>query len=61
MAVTLTSAGLLLVRARGFLDRRSWATPGGRIPRAARLLPLFTSTVIIAAGCLLTLGAISKF
>lgn len=60
MAVTLTSAGLLLVRARGFLDRRSWGSPGGRIPRVAQLLPFVTSTVIIVAGCLLTAGAISK-
>jgi nickel/cobalt transporter (NicO) family protein len=60
MAVTLTGAGLLLVRARGLLDRRSWATPGGRIPRLTRLLPLLTSTIIVVVGCLLTLGAAAK-
>jgi nickel/cobalt exporter len=51
MAVTLTAAGLLLVRARGALDRR--AARGlrpGRVAALTRALPLATSSVIVAVG-----------
>ena len=60
MAVTLTSAGLLLVRARGLLDRFSWSSPTGRITRLTRFLPLVTSSVIIVAGAFLAANAIAK-
>jgi ABC-type nickel/cobalt efflux system permease component RcnA len=48
MAATLTGAGVLLLRARGALDRTR-----GRIPSLARVasaLPLATSSVIVALG-----------
>jgi nickel/cobalt exporter len=57
MAVTLTSAGLLLVRARGLLDRFSWTSPTGGITRLTRLLPLVTATVIVVAGLVLASNA----
>ena len=60
MAVTLTSAGLLLVRARSLLDRFSWSSPTGRITRLTRFLPLVTSSVIIVAGAFLAANAIAK-
>jgi ABC-type nickel/cobalt efflux system permease component RcnA len=60
MAATLTGAGLVLVRARGFIDRRSWGSPHGRINRLSRTLPLVTATVIIAAGTFVAVGAIAK-
>ena len=60
MALTLTSAGLLLVRARGLLDRRSWTSSTGRITRLTRLLPLATASVIVVAGLLLATNAAVK-
>ena len=60
MAVTLTSAGLLLVRARGLLDRFSWSSPTGRITRFTRFLPLVTASIIIGAGAFLAANAIAK-
>lgn len=60
MAVTLTSAGLLLVRARSFLDRFSWSSPTGRVTRFTRFLPLVTSSVIIIAGAFLAANAVAK-
>jgi ABC-type nickel/cobalt efflux system permease component RcnA len=60
MAVTLTGAGLLLVRARGLIDRRSWGTPTGRVMRVTRVLPLVTSTIIIGAGCLVAASALGR-
>jgi ABC-type nickel/cobalt efflux system permease component RcnA len=48
MAFTLTAAGLLLLRARGALDRRGIA--GTRLARLAGALPLATSSVIVAVG-----------
>jgi nickel/cobalt transporter (NicO) family protein len=60
MAVTLTSAGLLLVRARSLLDRFSWSSPTGRVTRLTRFLPLVTSSVIIVAGAFLAANAIAK-
>ena len=60
MAITLTSAGLLLVRARGLLDRFSWSSPTGRITRFTRFLPLVTASIIIGAGAFLAANAIAK-
>jgi nickel/cobalt exporter len=48
MAVTLTAAGLLLLRARAVLDRRGWT--GGRAAAAVRLLPLGTAAVVVLVG-----------
>jgi ABC-type nickel/cobalt efflux system permease component RcnA len=61
MAVTLTTAGLLLVRARGALDRR--AAQGARSAGPARavalaqLLPLATSSLIVFVGLFLAARA----
>ena len=55
MAVTLTGAGLLLVRARGAIERRlSTSGPGGgRLASVAGVLPLVTAVCIVGAGLLL--------
>lgn len=48
MAVTLTAAGLLLLRARAVLDRRGWT--GGRAASFVRLLPVTTAGIVIVVG-----------
>ncbi len=48
MAVTLTAAGLLLLRAQSLLDRRGWTLGRGR--NLSRLLPLGTASVVIVVG-----------
>jgi nickel/cobalt exporter len=48
MAVTLTAAGLLLLRARAVLDRRGWT--GGRAASVVHLLPLGTAAVVVLVG-----------
>ena len=56
MAVTLTGAGLLLVRARGAIERRLSTSGGaraGRLASVAGALPLLTATCIVVAGLLL--------
>ena len=55
MAVTLTGAGLLLVRARGAIERRlsSSGPRAGRLASLAGALPLLTATCIVVAGLLL--------
>ena len=55
MAVTLTGAGLLLVRARGAIERRlvTSGLASGRLASAAAALPLLTPACIIAAGLFL--------
>jgi ABC-type nickel/cobalt efflux system permease component RcnA len=50
MAATLTGAGLLLVRARAFLDRRSSEPRRPWLPSVARLMPVASSSVIMAVG-----------
>ena len=51
MAVTLTAAGLLLVRARRVLDVRAARRVGaGRLDDIARVLPLATSSLIVVVG-----------
>ena len=57
MAVTLTGAGLLLVRARGLIERRlSRSDPrSGRLASLAGALPVLTATCIVAAGLFLAL------
>lgn len=48
MAITLTVAGLLLLRAQGLLARRGWMT--GRGLRWAYLLPVVTAGLVVAVG-----------
>jgi nickel/cobalt exporter len=58
MAVTLTVAGLLLLRARAVLDRRGWSLGRGR--RLVALLPLGTAGVVVLVGLGLVLrGALT--
>ncbi len=57
MAVTLTAAGLLLLRARAVLDRRGWT--GGRAARWVRLLPLGTAAVVVLVGLGLVVRGLS--
>lgn len=52
MALTLTGAGLLLVRARSMIEHR--LRPGARAEAAARLLPVATAAAIVVAGLVLT-------
>jgi ABC-type nickel/cobalt efflux system permease component RcnA len=55
MALTLTGAGVLLVRARAALDRRAGARAGGRSRLAplARALPLASAAAITVVGLFL--------
>jgi ABC-type nickel/cobalt efflux system permease component RcnA len=56
MAVTLTAAGLLLVRARAVLDRRAArGSRPGRLAGVIRALPLATSSLIVTVGVYLAL------
>jgi ABC-type nickel/cobalt efflux system permease component RcnA len=48
MAVTLTAAGLLLIRAQAVLDRRGWTL--GRGQALGRLLPVLTAAVVVLVG-----------
>ena len=48
MAVTLTAAGLLLLRAQAVLDRRGWRLGRGR--NLGRLLPVATAGVVVLVG-----------
>ena len=58
MAVTLTVAGLLLLRARALLDRRGWAL--GRRQRLVRLLPLGTAGLVVLVGLGLVLRGLAS-
>ena len=58
MAVTLTAAGLLLLRARAALDRRGWSA--GRGAGLVRLLPLSTAAVVVLVGVALVLRGIAS-
>ena len=59
MALTLITAGLLLVRARGTLDSRL-ARAGSRSRALARALPVATASLVVVAGVGLTVRAISQ-
>jgi len=48
MAVTLTAAGLLLLRAQSAFDRRGWTVGRGR--NLGRLLPMGTASVVMIVG-----------
>jgi ABC-type nickel/cobalt efflux system permease component RcnA len=54
MAVTLTAAGIALVRARGAIERRLAAPGAGRLASVVGALPKLTATCIVAGGLLLT-------
>jgi nickel/cobalt exporter len=57
MAVTLTAAGLLLLRAQAVLDRRGWSLGRGR--HLGRLLPVLTAAVVVVVGVgLVTRGVV---
>jgi ABC-type nickel/cobalt efflux system permease component RcnA len=62
MAFTLTAAGLLLVRARGILDRRETTTSSGpsRLAVLARAMPAVTATVIVSVGLFLAVQGASR-
>lgn len=51
MAITLTAAGLLLLRTRAFLTRRGWGIGEGS--RGLRLLPLVAAGLVVAIGLVL--------
>ena len=48
MAITLTAAGLLLLRAQGVIERRGWTLRRGRDLTA--LLPIATASVVVLVG-----------
>ena len=54
MAVTLTAAGLALVRARGAIERRLAVPGAGRLSSLVGALPKLTAACIVAGGLLLT-------
>jgi len=58
MAVTLTAAGLLLLRARAALDRRGWSLGPGR--SLARLVPVGTAAVVVLVGLGLVLRGLAS-
>ena len=59
MAATLAGAGLLLAKARGFLERRSSRPGASRLALLGRALPHVTAAIVIAAGVsLATRGAL---
>ena len=51
MALTLTAAGLLLLRAQAVAARRGWT--GARTQRLTRLLPVLTAGVVVLVGAVL--------
>lgn len=62
MALTLTIAGLLLVRARGILDRRTSSSSSrfGRLAWIARAMPVVTATVIVVVGLFLAARGVAS-
>jgi len=62
MALTLTAAGLLLVRARRILDRRSARTSArtDRLGRLARAMPALTASVIVVVGLFLAAQGVAQ-
>jgi ABC-type nickel/cobalt efflux system permease component RcnA len=56
MAVTLTAAGLLLVRARGAVEHRM----KGRLGSVAGALPTVTAAAIVAGGLFLAFQGAAK-
>jgi len=63
MALTLTAAGLILVRARRILDRRAATATSSRPSRLAglaRAMPAVTATVIVAVGLFLAVQGATR-
>ncbi len=65
MALTLTAAGLILVRARRVLDRRAAAATAtssrpSRLAGLARAMPAVTATVIVAVGLFLAAQGVTR-
>jgi ABC-type nickel/cobalt efflux system permease component RcnA len=61
MALTLTGAGLLLLRTRGALDRRFLTgSRRGRLMAFNRMLPALTGTVIVIVGLVLSAQGLVK-
>ena len=59
MALTLTVAGLLLLRAQAVLDRRGWLS--GRGARVVRVLPVVTAGVVLVVGAVIVLRGLLTF
>lgn len=61
MALTLTGAGLLLLKTLGALSRRCMTSPGrDRLASVNRLLPQLTGAVIVVVGLVLAGQGLSK-
>ena len=56
MAITLTAAGLLLVRAQAAMDRRGLTN--GRLRRVVRLVPVLTAAVVLLLGVVLVVRGV---
>ena len=59
MALTLTLAGLLLLRAQARLERRGWTS--GRAARLVRVLPMVTAGVVLLVGGVIVLRGLVTF
>ncbi len=59
MALTLTVAGLLLLRAQAVLDRRGWLS--GRGARVVRTLPVATAAVVLLVGSVIVVRGLLTF
>jgi ABC-type nickel/cobalt efflux system permease component RcnA len=58
MAVTLTGAGLLLVRARTLVERRRLSAPP-RLAALVRVLPVGTASLVVAGGLLMAARSVA--
>ena len=59
MALTLTLAGLLLLRAQARLERRGWTS--GRAARLVKVLPALTAGVVLTVGAVIVLRGLLTF
>ena len=59
MAATLTGAGLLLVRFRDTVDRRTAGRELGRLAAVAQALPVLSAALILGVGALLSVRALT--
>jgi nickel/cobalt transporter (NicO) family protein len=60
MAVMLVAAGLALVRARTWIDRRAPRPSHRRVAMLGRLLPMATSAIVIVVGLSLAIRSALK-
>lgn len=58
MALTLTAAGLLLLRGQALAARRGWN--GRRAMRVSRLLPVLTAGVVVLVGAVLVTRGVAS-